>query len=190
VLELEFDLDLHRLASVRRLAKDFGYKGTRQQKQTEESIAPHVELLRTCFPTMGARRIVHTLRRDAHIKVPEYGFRLIHSRLSNKTLSFIRSVVASHLKRVEPDAVAFRKSGKFKRKRFFGVGVMELITMDQHDKWKRFGLWLHLGLDPFSGRIAWLKIWWNNRNPRLITSYYLEAARREGGTISAIAHCF
>jgi hypothetical protein len=67
---------------------------------------------------------------------------------------------------------------------------MELITMDQHDKWKRFGLWLHLGLDPFAGRIVWLKIWWNNRNPRLITSYYLEAARQEGGTVSGVTCLF
>jgi len=58
---------------------------------------------------------------------------------------------------------------------------MDLITMDQHDKWLRFGLWLHLGLEPFSGRLMWLKIWWTNRNPRLITRYYLEAVRKAGG---------
>ncbi|KAJ7208648.1 hypothetical protein GGX14DRAFT_342364, partial [Mycena pura] len=35
--------------------------------------------------------------------------------------------------------------------------------------------------DPFAGRFHWLKIWWTNRNPVLITSYYLEAARKAGG---------
>ncbi|KAJ6546627.1 hypothetical protein B0H10DRAFT_2181186 [Mycena sp. CBHHK59/15] len=62
-----------------------------------------------------------------------------------------------------------------------GAGVMDIITFDQHDKWKRFGLWLHVGLDPFAGRIAWLKIRWTNRNSKLITSYYLEACRSIGG---------
>ncbi|KAK6996129.1 hypothetical protein R3P38DRAFT_2566118, partial [Favolaschia claudopus] len=36
---------------------------------------------------------------------------------------------------------------------------------------KRFGLWLHLGMDPFTGRIEWVKIWWSNRNSKLVTSY-------------------
>ncbi|KAJ7086781.1 hypothetical protein B0H15DRAFT_781757 [Mycena belliarum] len=59
---------------------------------------------------------------------------------------------------------------------------MDILAFDQHDKWKRFGLWLHVGLDPFPGRIAWLKIWWTNRNPKLITSYYINACRLIGGT--------
>ncbi|KAJ3014139.1 hypothetical protein NUW54_g1383 [Trametes sanguinea] len=31
-----------------------------------------------------------------------------------------------------------------------------------------------------AGEIKWLNIWWNNSNPRLITSYYLQAVRRLG----------
>jgi hypothetical protein len=58
---------------------------------------------------------------------------------------------------------------------------MDIICFDQHDKWKRFGLWLHLGIEPYSGRILWLKIWWTNRNPKLVTSYYLNACRHAGG---------
>jgi hypothetical protein len=53
---------------------------------------------------------------------------------------------------------------------------MDIWAFDQHDKWKRFGLWLHMGLDPYSGRMVWLKIWWTNRNVRLVTSYYIEVA--------------
>ena len=81
----------------------------------------------------------------------------------------------------EPEAVGFRKQKRFRRKRFWAAGVMDILTFDQHDKWKRFGLWLHLGLDPYCGRLAWLKVWWCNRNPRLIASYYIEAGRKVGG---------
>ena len=63
----------------------------------------------------------------------------------------------------------------------------EYWSIDQHDKWGRFGLWLHLGIDPFTGRFAWLKIWWCNRNPRLLINYYLDAGRQVGGRI--ISHC-
>lgn len=58
---------------------------------------------------------------------------------------------------------------------------MDMWTIDQHDKWKRFGLWLHIGLDPFNGHMEWLKIWWTNRNPRLVASYYIEAGRKAKG---------
>ena len=55
------------------------------------------------------------------------------------------------------------------------LGVMDIIKVDQHDKWKCFGLFLHAGLDPFSGHVLWIKIWWTNRDPRLVCSYYLNA---------------
>ena len=86
-----------------------------------------------------------------------------------------------YLKLTEPEAVAFRKRKSFKRKRFWAAGVMDIWTCDQHDKWKRFGLWLHLGLDPYCGRIVWLKIWWSNCNPRLIAKYYIEAGCKNKG---------
>jgi hypothetical protein len=57
------------------------------------------------------------------------------------------------------------------------------MTVDQHDKWKRFGLFLHVATEPFSGHIHWLKVWWTNSNPRLILSYYLDAARMMRGNI-------
>ena len=49
-----------------------------------------------------------------------------------------------------------------------------MLAVDQHDKWKWFGLSLHTGIDPFPGRIHWIKVWWTNSNPKLILSYYLE----------------
>lgn len=85
---------------------------------------------------------------------------------------------------MEPDAVKARKYRRFRRKRFWAAGVMDIIACDQHDKWKHFGLWLHIGLDPYPGRIAWLKIWWCNQNPRLIMNYYIEAGRAVGGKSS------
>jgi hypothetical protein len=65
--------------------------------------------------------------------------------------------------------------------------VNEIWAQDQHDKWKRFGLWLHNGIDPFIGYNLWMKVWWTNRNPKLITSYYIEAARKLGGTCLYVA---
>lgn len=74
----------------------------------------------------------------------------------------------------ESDLIRQRKAGRLKRRRFWAAGVNDLMAVDQHDKWKRFGLALHTGIDPFPGRIHWIKVWWTNSNPKLILSYYLE----------------
>lgn len=74
-----------------------------------------------------------------------------------------------------------RRANRLKRKRFWAAGPNDLWAVDQHDKWKyKFGLALHSGLDPFIGRIQWLKIWWTNSNPRLILSYYLDTVAESG----------
>jgi hypothetical protein len=83
---------------------------------------------------------------------------------------------------VEPEAVAQHRRRGFKRRRFWAAGVNDVWPQDQHDKWGRYGLWLHASTEAFSGEINWIKIWHNNRNPRLIVSYYLEACRKIGGT--------
>jgi len=90
-------------------------------------------------------------------------------------------MVLAYLNSTEREAVQFHKQKRFRRKRFWAAGVNDVWMCDQHDKWKRFGLWLHVGLDPYPGQLQWLKVWWSNRNPQLIGSYYLEAARKRKG---------
>ncbi|KAH0839433.1 hypothetical protein J3R83DRAFT_214, partial [Lanmaoa asiatica] len=60
------------------------------------------------------------------------------------------------------------------------AGVNDIWAVDRHDKWERFGLLLHIAVEPFSGRILWLKVWHSNRNPQLILSYYLACAQDFG----------
>lgn len=80
----------------------------------------------------------------------------------------------------EPDLLRERLHRRLVRRRFWAAGVNDLWPMDQHDKFKRFGLALHICLEPFSGRIQWLKCWHNNSNPRLVLKYYLETIRSLG----------
>jgi hypothetical protein len=82
-----------------------------------------------------------------------------------------------------PEALRERKLRRWKRKVFVAAGVNHIWPMDQHDKWKRFGLWLHVATDAFSGKILWLKIWWTNRNPRLICGWFLDTVQELGGPL-------
>ncbi|KAJ7718872.1 hypothetical protein DFH07DRAFT_872378 [Mycena maculata] len=148
--------------TVQRQRKELQLSGVRQQQATFESITPFYQDIRERFPTMGARNMVSLLRQDYSIKVSE--------RFMNR-----------FFKEIEPDALRQRRAFRFKRKRYWSAGIMDVWCFDQHDKWKRFVLWPHLGIDPYSGKIQWLKIWWTNRNPRLVTSYYIQAGRKVGG---------
>jgi hypothetical protein len=81
----------------------------------------------------------------------------------------------------ERPLVEERKAGRLKRKVFWAAGVSDLWCVDQHDKWKqKFGLALHCCVDPFTGVMKWLKVWWNNNNPHLIFAYYIQAVKTGG----------
>lgn len=99
-----------------------------------------------------------------------------------------RNLVVVYFRIYEVDLVRERKAGRLKRRRFWAAGVNDILAVDQHDKWKRFGLALHTGVDPFPGHIHWIKVWWTNSNPKLILSYYLEFVEKFGRKFS-VFHC-
>jgi len=91
-----------------------------------------------------------------------------------------RNVVISYFAAYEAGLVRQRKARRLQRRRFWAAGVNDLFAVDQHDKWLRFGLALHTGIEPFSGRIMWIRVWHSNRNPQLILSYYLDTIEKLG----------
>jgi hypothetical protein len=95
-------------------------------------------------------------------------------------LELCRNLIVEYFKVYESDLVRERKARRLKRRRYWSAGVNDLITVDQHNKWKRFGLTFHLGEDPFPGVIQWLRVWHNNNNPKLVLSYYLDWAEPLG----------
>jgi len=91
--------------------------------------------------------------------------------------------VNAFLKTVEPHAVEARKYRQFKRRRYWAAGVNDAWPQDQHDKWGRFGIFLHCSLDAYTGSINWLKAWWTNSNPHLIAKFFIDCGRAHGGTL-------
>jgi hypothetical protein len=74
-----------------------------------------------------------------------------------------------------------RKGVVFKKKSWISGGVGHFWALDQHDKWKyKHGLCLHIGVEPFSGLILWLRVWWNNSNPVIICKHYLDTVEDLG----------
>ncbi|KAH9011327.1 hypothetical protein EDB84DRAFT_1279188 [Lactarius hengduanensis] len=147
----------HVLTFCRRRQK-WGLESTRQQRHTVQSIAHHVNEVKKRFPNRGAETIRKALLIENKIRVPRF-----------------------LLRQTEPDAVEARRYQKFKRRTFLAIGPNEMWCLDQHDKFKRYGLFFHVGLDPYPGLIHWCKVWWTVRNLKLIARFYLNAAQAIGG---------
>ncbi|KAF7326235.1 hypothetical protein MKEN_00476200 [Mycena kentingensis (nom. inval.)] len=160
--EEEFAGKGYTMSGISRTRKNLQLLGPRQAKAAglHDQIPVILEGIRSgAFPVMGARDMVSFLRQEHNIKISEKNLLLLFHEL-------------------EPERVVRRKGARFKRSRCYSAGVLEILSFDQHDKWKRFGLWLHLGVDPYTGYLHWNKIWWTNRNTALVTSYYLDAVRK------------
>lgn len=82
--------------------------------------------------------------------------------------------MTSYFNIYEPELVLQHKANRLRRRHFWAAGVNDIFAVDQHDKWLRYGLGLHTGIEPFSSRIMWMRVWHSNRNPQLILSYYLD----------------
>lgn len=161
------------------MRKRLGFLSTRQQKHTVDSISQGMEDLRTRFPKAGYFEMKKGLRVDHNIRVSRLV--LLLSLSSHLMRTNFRETIKEWIHMEEPDLAARCMQKSLIRKVFYCAGVNDLWCIDQHDKWKyRFGLCLHVCVDPFTGVIKWMKIWWNNSNPILICKYYLDVLERTG----------
>ncbi|KAG2359559.1 hypothetical protein BDR07DRAFT_1452328 [Suillus spraguei] len=145
----------------RQICNDMGLLRTRQQSHTIESIREAMIELRKAYPNAGAQEMVILL-------------------FHKKEMSVSRNLVIAYCAIYEADLVHQQKARHLKRRRFWAAGINDLFAVDQHDKWLRFGLALHTGVEPFSGRIMWIRVWHSNCNPQLILTYYLETIQKLG----------
>ncbi|KAI6010570.1 hypothetical protein BKA83DRAFT_16275 [Pisolithus microcarpus] len=149
------------LTKFKEIRKSLGLQRTRQQGHTAESIHAVMLEMRKMYPDAGIREMIGLL---------------FHER----NLAVSRSVIRQYFITYELHLVRQCKANRLQRRRFWAAGVNDIWAIDQHDKWLRFGLALHMGVEPFSGQLLWMRVWHSNRNPQLILSYYLETVREVG----------
>ncbi|KAF8417179.1 hypothetical protein L210DRAFT_871640 [Boletus edulis BED1] len=158
-----YDVDKYNVSLdlLKKRRSQWGLKAARGQHHTITSIAPAIERVRVRFPNQGSHDMKQTLLQEERIMVS-------------------RELILEYMNRHHPSEVQARKTHRLKRSIFWTAGLHDLWVYDQHDKWRRFQLYLHVGLEPFSGRTLWLKIWWTNRNPRLICGWYCDTVAALG----------
>jgi hypothetical protein len=133
-----------------------GLERLRRQGHTIETICEAVMELQQMFPHAGTWEMIGLLFHEKNMSVAKYFAQFIV--LSDLYLTTTRSVMMSYFAAYEPELVWQRKVRRLKRKRFWAASVNNLFAVNQHDKWLRFGLGLHTGVEPFSGRIMWIRV--------------------------------
>ncbi|QRV83586.1 hypothetical protein RhiJN_11602 [Ceratobasidium sp. AG-Ba] len=160
LLEKHIDKSKYSLSvqSFVKIRKSLGLESTRGQGHTIESANAVISAARARHPSAGINELRNIVRTE-----------------SGGSTRIPRSVVEAWAHQNEPRAVEARKGRIVVKKPFLCSGVNEIWSINQHDKFQVWGLWLHVCVDAYSGYVVWLRVWWTNSNPRLICSYYLDA---------------
>ncbi|KAJ3511405.1 hypothetical protein NMY22_g15657 [Coprinellus aureogranulatus] len=144
------------ITKFREMRRALGLLGTRQQGHTIWSIRDDITEIRFTSHNAGILEMKSLL-------------------LKKKGKKVSRAVLTEYFNTFEPELKQARLGRKLVFRQFWAAGVNVLWCIDQHDKWKyKFGLCFHVAVDAFSGYLLWLRVWWNNSNPILICSYYLD----------------
>ncbi|KZS86345.1 hypothetical protein SISNIDRAFT_492040 [Sistotremastrum niveocremeum HHB9708] len=152
------------ISTIRKYRDKWGFPSAKKQGHTIASIDAAVKDNALRLSRQGRRGLKDSLRRDYGIDASE------------------KVIIARYQRIYDPSGVARRRRHIFAESRpYESSAVHECWSFDQHDKWRRFHLYLHVGIEVFSGRIQWLKIWWTNRNPRLVCGWYLDVVEELGG---------
>ncbi|KAG1884005.1 hypothetical protein F4604DRAFT_1878823 [Suillus subluteus] len=149
----DFDECHVRISLLKKRHSQWGLKSSRGQVHTIDTIGPAIEHVHKCFPKQGSHDMKQTLLQEEHIMVS-------------------RDLILQYMNLHHP--------GKIKCSTYWTAGLHDIWVFDQHDKWRRFQLFLHVGIELSSGRILWLKIWWTNHNPRLICGWYCDTVQTLG----------
>ncbi|KAF8581372.1 hypothetical protein K439DRAFT_1514955 [Ramaria rubella] len=126
------------IKSLKRMRGQLGLQSIRQQNHDLDSALHVLQHVRARYPKAGMRDMKLHMLCEEGVKVSQ---------------KVIEEFFLTH----EPEGIKERKARHLKRKRFWAAGVNDIWAIDQHDKWKQFHLWLHTGVEPYSGKILWLQ---------------------------------
>ena len=101
------------------------------------------------------------------------GYRSVHQRLRSRGIVTDRESVRICMKVLDPAGVSLRKQHKLARRSYCNKGPNYLWHIDGNDKRKPFGLCIHGAIDGFSRKVLWLNVSLSNKDPAVISKYFL-----------------
>ncbi|XP_013390872.1 uncharacterized protein LOC106159197 [Lingula anatina] len=110
------------------------------------------------------------------------GYREMTSILRKKGLIVRRNTVMQLLRTLDPEGVEIRRRRRLKRKVYISPGPNYAWHVDGNDKLKPFGFAVHGAIDGYSRMILWLNVAPSNKDPAIISYFYMQ-------TVAALHGC-
>ena len=114
------------------------------------------------------------------------GYRSVHQRLKSRGIVTDRESVRICMKVLEPAGVSLRKQHKLARRSYCNKGPNYLWHIDGNDKLKPFGLCIHGAIDGFSRKVLWLNVSPSNKDPSVISKYFLDFVSKINGSARVV----
>ena len=83
---------------------------------------------------------------------------------------------------LDPAGVSPRKQHKLARRSYCNKGSNYLWCINGNDKLKPFGSWIHGAIDGFSRKVLWLNVSPSNKDPAVISKYFLDFVTKINGS--------
>lgn len=107
------------------------------------------------------------------------GYKAMWSRLKLVYgLNVYRQTVFELLQILDPEGVEHRAKYRLKRRLYAVVGPNFMWHIDGYDKLVPYDIFIHGGIDGFSRKILWLELATTNKDPSVITHYYLKTIEK------------
>lgn len=124
-----------------------GLQCTCQQGHSWESIHDAMIDIHQMYPKAGIQEVISLLFYEKNMSVSRS---YIFTSYSCQNLTYIyRTIVSSYFTIFKPELIRECKARCLKRRHFWAASVNNLFTINQHDKWLRFGLGLHTRINHF-----------------------------------------
>ena len=162
----------------------YPYKDIIELLNTQHNISVSIRSLQRCLKRLGLSRkndrpssnIVMSVI-DGFLKSHgnSRGYRNVKQRLAESGVQFSYELVRVALKEIDSEGVKRREKRRLKRRKYTNAGPNDVWHIDGNDKIKPFGFGIHGGIDGFSRKILWLRVADTNKNPGIVSSYYIKA---------------
>lgn len=115
------------------------------------------------------------------------GYKSLWRRLRQfHRLPIKRDTVLQVLHLLDPEGIEERSRYRLKRRLYCVPGPNFIWHIDGYDKLKPFGFSIHGCVDGFSRRVLWLEVSSTNKDPNVVSHFYLTTVRKLGFVPSVI----
>ena len=108
--------------------------------------------------------------------------------IKSKKIKIYRDTFLALINILDPEGIEERSKYRLKRRLYNTPGPNFLWHIDGYNKLKPYGFSIHGGIDGCSRYVFWLKLATTNKNPDVISQFYLETIK-EKQFVNCIVRC-